>query len=95
MWTHVKTLDGEIDQGIVFLLASDLSVNVAEHATTVVVCAATALLESFKLNDKDLGRRINLKLFRDVTVLFTNVAVPLVVTAENLLGGESSEARPE
>lgn len=95
MWTHVKTLDGEIDQGIVFLLASDLSVNVAEHATAVVVCAATTLLESFKLNDKDFGRRINLKLFRDVTVLFTNVAVPLVVTAENLLGGESSEARPE
>ena len=45
--------------------------------------------------DHDLGRRVDLELLGDVTMLSADVTVPLIVTTECLLFGVASEARAE
>ena len=76
--SHVKALDREIHMRVILLLTCDLRVHVTEH--TASVGDAPSRLEPFELDNKDLWRRIDLQLLRDVAVLLANVAVPLVVT---------------
>ena len=63
----------------------------AKHARTAPV-SASSLLEALQLYDHDLGRRVDLELLGDVTMLSADVTVPLIVTTECLLFGVASEA---
>ena len=73
--TDVEALDWVVDKRVVLLLHY-LRSDVAKSASSV---GTAALLESLHLNDKDLGRGVDLELLRDVTVLLADVAVPLIV----------------
>ena len=70
---------------VVFLLAGNLRVNMAEHASPTRACSATSLLEPLKLDDEDLGHRVDLKLLSDISVLSTDIAIPLVISRQCLL----------
>ena len=88
MWADIEALHRIVDIGIILLL-HNLRTDVSESASRI---GTTSLLETFYLDDKDLGRGIDLELLRDITVLFTYVAVPLIVTREDLLCREAIEA---
>ena len=80
MLAHIKSVDWEVNVSIIFLLASNLCVNMAEHAPSARARGPTSLLEPLKLNDKDLRHRVDLKLFSDISVLPAQIAVPLVIS---------------
>ena len=51
----------------------------AEHATAPRA-STTSLLEPLKLDDEDLGHRVELELLSDISMLSAYVAVPLVIS---------------
>lgn len=67
MCADIEALHRIVDIGIILLL-HNLRTDVSESTSRI---GTTSLLETFYLDDKDLGRGIDLELLRDITVLFT------------------------
>ena len=76
---HIKSINWEVNVSVILLLTRNLSINMAEHATSPRA-STTSLLEPLQLDDENLGHRVELKLLSDISVLSADVAVPLVIS---------------